>query len=182
MAIHVGKRSSREGWISFESDPHLSKTKSNIYAKCFPCLTGLREQLLAGKKEIVLKEALSCWKITVVLENIRECEEVLESYQERYPDCHVYGKYGTGRPESNTKVVSFHAENEKERDLVLIRLQGVAGEIIPKAVIFISRACAGVYAELLGDWKSWKKTNPVKNSEKIPQLIERLNKMLYYTG
>lgn len=182
MPIHVGRRVSKEGWISFETDVHLTKTRRNIYERCVPCLERLRDQLLAGKREIELKEAFNCWKITAVLDNLEQCERILLEYQKQYPEHYVYGKYGTGRPESPTRVVSFHTDKRSNRNLICLRLKLIVKNMNLQSRVFISRACANIYAELLGDWKSWKKVSPIKNPAKIPYLIDKINRMLYYTS
>ena len=180
--IYVGRRASKEGWVSFESDPHLRKTKANVYERCVPCLERLRNQLMEGRREVELVEALHCWKVTAVLRDVEECLRLLQLYSERYPDHYVWGKFGTGRPQAPTRVVVFHAESEAERDLLLERVRRCAREIRPDVPVFVSRACANVYAELLGDWREWGPVTPIRRPEKVPELIQRLNRMLYYTG
>ncbi len=182
MSIHVGRRISKEGWISFETDIHLTKTRRNIYERCLPCLERLREQLISGKGDIELLEAFNCWKITAVLDSMEQCEQVMLEYQRRYPDHYVYGKYGTGNKESPTRVISFHTDTEKERDIIFRRLKIAAAQITPVSRVFISRACANVYAELLGDWKFWSRVTTIKKRGIVPDLINRINRMLYYTS
>jgi len=77
-------RNSRDNWVSFESDPKLRVTKTNIYGRCVPCITNLYQQLREGKEEIELKEAYHCWKVVAVLKDREECLEVLKGYEENF--------------------------------------------------------------------------------------------------
>ena len=52
-------RDSRDNWVSFESDPKLRVTKTNIYGRCVPCITNLYQQLQEGKEEIESEGGLS---------------------------------------------------------------------------------------------------------------------------
>ena len=78
MAWHIYLRSipysdDVPSWVSFESDPRLTKTKKNIYGRCLPCIQNLYEQLKADRTAIDLGTAYHCWKITVVLQGIEQC-------------------------------------------------------------------------------------------------------------
>ena len=129
-------------WVSFESDPKLTKTKKNIYGKCLPCIQNLYYQLQQRKSEITLTTALDCWKITVVLRSIDECLAFLQRFEEDFLRGHVYGKMGSGKPKSDTRVVVFHTESEEERDQIYHDLRICASHINPRAKVFISRACS----------------------------------------
>ena len=168
-------------WISFESDPRLTKTKKDIYGKCLPCIQNLYHQLQKRKSEITLTTAFDCWKIAAVLSSIDECLELLQRFEEGFLRGHVYGKMGSGIPKSDTRVVVFHTESEKERDQIYEYLQACAPQVNPKAKVFISRACAVLYEDILGDWREWKQTTPIRNPENVTKILERIKRILYYS-
>jgi hypothetical protein len=168
-------------WISFESDPRLIKTKKDIYGKCLPCIQNLYHQLQERKSEITLKSAFNCWKIVVVLKGIDECLEFLQIFERDFLRVHVYGKIGSSRSKSDTRVVVFHTDNEKERDQIYEDAKKCAFKVNPEARVFISRACAVLYEEILGDWKEWKQTTPIKYPENVEKILGRIKNILYYS-
>lgn len=181
MPIYISKRSSRDGWISFETDPYLTKTRKNIYGRCAPCLEDLYEQLSQGKKEIELKNAFDCWKIVAVANSIAECEEILRVYEENFPDAPTWGKFGSGDKTKQSKVVVFHAENEEDRDTVFNDLKRCLSIMNYDYEVFYSRACANIYGEVLGDWHSWQKFTPVIDDEKRAKILLKIKELLYYS-
>ncbi|MDY6861574.1 MAG: hypothetical protein SV062_01125 [Thermodesulfobacteriota bacterium] len=180
--IYIGKRSSKEGWISFESDPHHKRTRDDIYGRCLPCIENLRKQLIAGKKEIQLKEPLNCWKVTIILKNLDECYEFLSLYENKYLFRDVYGKFGSGRKDADTKVTVFHTQSEKERDTLYKEAKECLMVLGRERNVFISRGCANLYGDILGDWKNWKVFTPLKDGVNVRKKIEMLNKLLYYSS
>jgi len=168
-------------WVSFESEPDLKKTKANIYGKCLPCIQHLYHQLSHGATEIDLGNAFHCWKVTAVLNGIEECLSLLAEYEKRFPDGHVYGKLGTGRPLSETKVVVFHAEDEVAAKEVKRRAQACLPAVNKDAHIIVSRACAVLYEEILGDWRQWQPVTPVRHFEKTGMVLERIRKALFWS-
>jgi len=169
-------------WVSFESTPDLEKTKANIYGRCLPCIQNLYEQLKQGAREIALGPAYHCWKVTAVLNGVEECLSLLQVYENKFPEGHVYGKFGSGRPFSETKVVVFHTEDEIARDLVRERLEACLPEVKPKAKIQISRACAVLYEDILGDWREWQPVSAIRHPEKVEPLIRRIRKALFWAA
>jgi hypothetical protein len=145
-------------WVSFESDPHLEKTKANIYGKCLPC-----------------------WKITAVLKDLDACLLLLSEFERRFQGGHVYGKFGSGRPNSETRVVVFHTEEESERDKIKDTLLECIGDADINGEIQISRACAVLYEDILGDWRHWQPTTPIENPEKVADLLERIRNTLFWS-
>lgn len=183
--IYVGEIPHTEGgdfWVSFESKPNLEKTKANIYGRCLPCIQHLYEQLKAGSPAIDLGPAFHCWKITAVLNGTDECLSLLHVYEEKFPGGHVYGKFGSGRPFSRTKVVVFHAEEERVRDLLRERLQACLPEVDKDGCVEVSRACAVLYADILGDWRYWQRVTPLKHPEKAEALLQRIRKTLFWSA
>jgi hypothetical protein len=167
-------------WVSFESKPNLEKTKANIYGRCLPCIQHLYEQLQACATEIDLGSAYHCWKITAVLNGIEECLSLLALYEEKFPGGHVYGKFGGGRGFSETKVVVFHTEAESARDQVRERLEACVPEVNRNGRVQVSRACAVLYADILGDWREWQPVTPLKHPEKVEALIRRIKRALFW--
>ncbi|PIP09025.1 MAG: hypothetical protein COX51_01025 [Syntrophobacteraceae bacterium CG23_combo_of_CG06-09_8_20_14_all_50_8] len=172
---------SREGnyWVSFESDPQLKKTKANIYGRCLPCIQNLYKQLQEGKKDINLGSAFNCWKITAVVRDLDESLALFFEFEKRFPSGHVYGKFGSGRADMETKAVVFHAESEMERD----RLQDALGECIKSingsVPVQISRGCAVLYHDILGDWQEWQPVTPVTHPENASKVLEVIKNLLY---
>ena len=165
-------------WVSFESDPRLSRTKANIYGRCLPCIQNLYEQLNAGKSSIDMGNAYNCWKITAVVENIDHCLSLLFEFEKRYAYGHVYGKIGSGRVNSTTKVVVFHTDDESERDRLAFALQRCIELMTLNAKIFISRGCDTLHKPILGEWQMWQPTTPICFPEKIPEHIEKIRKII----
>lgn len=174
-------RESKDQWVSFESDPNLRNTKTNIYQRCVPCLTNLYEQLQAGKEEIELKEAFHCWKVVAVLKNKEECLEVLREYEERFlKDRCVRGKFGSSQPSKSSKVLMFHTEDEKEKERLLQELEVCVQKVNPEGRVFCQKACANIFYDLLGDWREWREITPIKNPSVRTSLIEKIKKLLYW--
>ena len=175
---------SREGnfWVSFESDPALKKTNANIYGRCLPCIQNLYEQLQERKKEINLGNAFNCWKITAVVKDMDESLALLSEFEKRFPFGHVYGKLGSGRTDVETKAVVFHTESEAERDRIA---EALAQCLAPRNVsepVQISRGCAVLYHDILGDWQEWQPVTPMKHPENAAMLLERVKKILYHSA
>jgi hypothetical protein len=166
-------------WVSFESEPDLKKTRANIYGRCLPCIQHLYRQLKEGSREIDLGNAYHCWKVTAVLNGIDECLSLLGEYEKKFPKGHVYGKFGTGRPLSDTKVVVFHTEDEAVREEVRSRVGACLPAVSKDAEIIVSRACAVLYQEILGDWREWQPVTPIRHPERVGVLLERIRKALF---
>lgn len=168
-------------WVSFESEPDLKKTKANIYGKCLPCIQHLYHQLRKGATEIDLGNAFQCWKVTVVLKGIDACLSLLAEFEKKFAEGHVYGKLGTGRPLSETKVVVFHTEEQAAADELKRRVEACLPAVDKDGEIRISRACAVLYEEILGDWREWRPVTPVKHPERTGMLLERIRKTLFWS-
>jgi hypothetical protein len=168
-------------WVSFESDPRLKKTRADIYGRCLPCIQNLYEQLRACPSEIDLGMAYHCWKITAVLEGIEQCLSLLSQFEARFPFGHVSGKFGSGRPDSETRVVVFHTDNEKEKDRIQKALRMCLKELNLKAGIQVSRACAILYEPILGDWKMWRPKTPIRFPERINEQLELVRGILFHS-
>ncbi len=167
-------------WVSFESEPDLEKTKANIYGRCLPCIQHLYEQLREGATEIDLGFAYQCWKVTAVLSGTEECLSLLRVYEEKFPEGHVYGKFGSSRPFSKTKVVVFHTEDERARDQVRGRLDACLREVNNTGEVQVSRACAVLYGEILGDWREWETVTKLKHPQRVEPLMGRIRKALFW--
>jgi hypothetical protein len=165
-------------WVSFESDPRLSRNKANIQGRCLHCIQNLHNQLRDGNSEIDMGSAYHCWKITAVLENLDRCLELLSEFEKHFPYGHVFGKLGSGRADTTTKVVVFHADDEIERD----RLKDALGQCLEamglEVEVLISRGCAVLYEPILGKWSHWRPRTPIRFPERIPGHIERLKQIL----
>jgi len=169
-------------WVSFESKPNLEKTKANIYGRCLPCIQHLYDQLKAGSREIDLGHAFHCWKITAVLRGTEQCLSLLRVYEEKFPEGHVYGKFGGSRAFSETKAVVFHTEDEWARDRVRENLEACVPEVTTDGPVQVSRACAVLYGEILGDWREWGPVTPLKHPEKVEALIQRIKRSLFWAS
>ncbi len=171
----------REGiyWVSFESHPALKKTKANIYGRCLPCIQNLYEHLRQERQEIDLGRAFHCWKITAVVGGLDEALALLGEFEKKYPRGHVYGKLGSGNPDSASTAVVFHAEEEQERDRLKEALAQCLAAADPAGSVQVSRACAILYHDILGDWQSWRPVTAVKYPEKMAPLLERVKAILY---
>jgi hypothetical protein len=165
-------------WVSFESDPHLSRNKANIYGRCLPCIQNLYDQLKAERTVIDMGTAFHCWKITAVLQNFDQCLALLAEFEKRFPGGHVYGKLGSGRADTATKVVVFHADDETERDRLKAALGQCKRSMALDTDILISRGCAVLYEPLLGEWRVWQATTPIRFPERVPAHIQRLKRIM----
>ncbi|MFZ7112250.1 MAG: hypothetical protein ACOWYE_11250 [Desulfatiglandales bacterium] len=168
-------------WVSFESDPHMKKTKANIYGRCLPCIQNLYFQLKEGRTRIALGPAYNCWKITAVLSGLDACLLLLNEFESRYQGGHVYGKFGSGRPDSETRVVVFHTDDASQRDRIKDALQECMRGANLRGDVLISRACAVLYEGILGDWRHWQPVSPVVNPDKVGDLLERIGKTLFWS-
>lgn len=168
-------------WVSFESNPDLKKTKSNIYGRCLPCIQNLYQQLKEGHREITLGPAYNCWKITAIVKGFEECLTLLCEFERKFPVGHVYGKLGSGRSNSETMVVVFHAENASERDRLRKAWEESLKQVTISGEIQISRACSILYNDILEDWRKWRPTTPIKHPENVGRLLERIKQILYRT-
>jgi len=182
MTIYFSKRVSGEGWISFESDPYLSKTKKRIYEKCLPCLEYFLRQLEEGKPEIDLGPAYECWKLTLIFNNLEECLTFLNAFSELYPNEYVMGKFGTGAPEKPTKAVVFHIDDKKVLKGLAKKVQEMLRKLRLSLSIKITRGCSNPYEYLFGPSKKWKKVIPPLYPERIPEVRERIRKMIYFSS
>lgn len=178
MPIHIGKTPSREGWIGFETDQHLSKTKENLRAHCLPCMTGLYEALCEGAGEVELTHAWECWKVTVVVDSDEVCREILSEFGEKFPDARVHGKFG-GSVDRNTSAVIFHMRDEGERDRVKAMLEEAVAATSPGRTVYISRGCGNPYEKLLGPWQSWTKRTAITNADQADAVKKSLRDSLY---
>ncbi|OIN95919.1 MAG: hypothetical protein AUJ48_02345 [Deltaproteobacteria bacterium CG1_02_45_11] len=181
--IYLGKIPYKEKgnfWVSFESDPGLKTTKANIYGRCLPCIQNLYTQLKEERNEIALGTAYNCWKVTAVLHSIEECLSLLNEFEKRVPTGHVHGKLGSSRKDSKTRVVVFHTESESERDRVREALEICLPAVTDSAgEVTISRACAVLYDDILGNWRHWHPQTPIKHPENVVSVLERIKKTLY---
>lgn len=168
-------------WVSFESDPQLSRNKANIYGRCLPCIQNLYDQLKAGKTTIELGTAYHCWKITAVLEDLDQCLALLSEFERQFPGGHVYGKLGSGRTDTTTKVVVFHADDETERNRLESAIRQCLATKSMEDQVLISRGCAVLYEPILGRWDAWQPATPIRHPERVPLHIERL-KTIMETG
>ncbi|MBW2642788.1 MAG: hypothetical protein JRC89_05305 [Deltaproteobacteria bacterium] len=166
-------------WVSFESDPGLKKTKTNIYDRCLPCIQNLYHQLKLGLKEISLGNAYNCWKIIAIVKRFEDGISLLSEFERRYPVGHIYGKLGSGRGNLETRVVVFHAEDVAERDRIRTALEKCLPAVKSNRGVQISRACAVLYDDLLGDWHDWLPVTKIKYPENVGNLLERLRGILY---
>jgi len=166
-------------WVSFESDPSLKKTKANIYGRCLPCIENLYQQLQEGQSKITLGNAYNCWKITAIVRDIDACIHLLAVFEKWSPRGHVYGKFGSSRPGTDTRAVVFHTETVAERDRVRDILINCLPEVNANGQILISRACAVLYDTILGDWKDWQPVTSIKYPENINKHLETLKKIIH---
>jgi hypothetical protein len=169
-------------WVSFESDPRLKKTRANIYGRCLPCIQNLYFQLKTGPSKIHLGTAFNCWKVTAVLNDLEQCLLLLDCFQSLFPCGHVYGKFGSGRADIETKAVVFHTENESERDRVRESLKQCLIEMELPEKILISRACAVLYENILGNWQTWRLTTPILYPERVKEHLERIKRILFWSA
>ena len=183
--IYTGKiphSSSGAFWVSFESDPNLIRTNANIYGRCLPCIQNLYNQLKSGENQIRLGSAFNCWKISAAVAGIDECLMLLEQFEKKYPHGHVYGKFGSGRPEATTKVVVFHADTPEERDRIQKALNSCLVAMGRNETAQISRACAVLFDDILGPWQHWRSTTPVKHPQNVQSQLDKIKKILYQSN
>ncbi|GAB4273021.1 MAG: hypothetical protein Kow0092_28270 [Deferrisomatales bacterium] len=179
MTIHLGRKASREGWVSFETDPRLARTKERLYERCLPCLTALYEQLKEGAGSIELTYAWECWKVVALTRTYDECLEVLDRFQDAYPGEYVYGKIGKGGGGHETFAVIFHTEGESRRDELHRMLSDVVRRWFPGRRVFVSRACGDPYERLLGPWPTWRRVCPAPDPATARQVRAKLRESLY---
>ena len=166
-------------WVSFESDPALKVTKANIYGRCLPCIQNLYEQLQEGRPEIALGTAFDCWKVTAVVRDLDGTLELLAEFEKRFPQGHVYGKLGNGRPGATTNVVVFHAENVAERDRLQDALSQCLEALGIDTPVQVSRGCAVLYHDILGEGSDWQPVTAIKHPENAAPLLERIKNLLF---
>ncbi len=168
-------------WVSFESTAGLEATKKDIYGRCVPCITNLYEQLKDGRTEIRLGAAFTCWKVVAVMDDERQCVEVLEEFEKRFlGERKLKGRFGSVDPTKTTRVIVFNAGDEAERQRLFAEVTTCAQAVNPRSTVSYHRACAELYHDLLGDWRNWKETEPVKRPELAEPLLGRIRKMLYW--
>lgn len=180
--IHLGRTPSREGWVSFETDSHLRRTKERLQARCLPCLTGLLDQLKSGATAIDLGPAWTCWKVVALAADREECLEVLRRFGEAYPDEYCYGKFGSGSGGHATCAVIFHTESPGRRDELRILLEALVRREFPASRVFHSRGCGDPYEHLLGAWDTWQPVTPIRHPERVRSVKEALVDSLYRRG
>jgi hypothetical protein len=183
--IYTGKIPySRKGafWVSFESDPDLTRTNANIYGRCLPCIQNLYAQLKDGENQIRLGSAFDCWKVTAVVAGIDECLALLEQFEKKYPCGHVYGKFGSGRPGADSKVVVFHADTPAERDRIQNALTRCLIDIGRNEKAQVSRACAMLFDDILGPWQDWRPVTPIKYPRNVQTKLDKIKKILYQSS
>jgi len=169
-------------WVSFESDPDLTRTKANIYGRCLPCIQNLYVQLKDGENQIRLGSAYNCWKITATVTGIDECLALLAQFEKNYPHGHVYGKFGSGRPNSETRVVVFHADTPTERDRIQNALNSCLTSIERNETAQISRACAVLFDDILGPWQDWQPITSIKYPRNVKSQLDKIKKILYQSS
>jgi len=169
-------------WVSFESDPNLTRTNANIYGRCLPCIQNLYTQLKSGENRIRLGSAFNCWKISATVPGIEECLALLEQFEKNYPHGHVYGKFGSGRPGATTKVVVFHADTPEERDRIQKALNSCLAAIGRNETAQISRACAVLFDDILGPWQNWSLITPIKYPQNVQSQLDKIKKILYQSS
>jgi hypothetical protein len=172
------KISKKGGWTSFESNPHLKKTRKSIHQRCLPCIKNLHEQLIEGKQRIHLGKAYDCWKVVVVLESSEECLNVLEAYRDQFlPARYIRGRYGS-KDGSGTQAIVISAESEAERDLFMNEMGSCLFTLGLKRDLFFSKGCADPYETLLGPWKTWQRHTPIRFKDNLKMVIHQLERLL----
>ncbi|MDF1591185.1 MAG: hypothetical protein P1P89_06695 [Desulfobacterales bacterium] len=169
-------------WVSFESDPELTRTNANIYGRCLPCIQNLYVQLKDGKDRIQLGSAYNCWKITAIVAGIDECLALLEQFEKKHPHGHVYGKFGSGRPDSETRAVVFHADTPAERDRIQKALNSCLAGIGQDETAQISRACEVLFKDILGPWQDWRPITLIKHPRNVKSQLDKIKKILYQSS
>ena len=131
--------------------------------------------------EIDLGNAYSCWKVAVVTKSDEECIELLTEFETLFLDDRtIKGRFGSGDMDKDTRVIIFNAESEQEKDRLLSELKVCMKERDIHGNISFHRGCAGFHHELLGNWRTWKKRQPVVRPELIDTTIEKIKKALYW--
>jgi hypothetical protein len=51
-----------------------------------------------------------------------------------------------------------------------------------KGEVQVSRACAVLYGEILGDWQEWQPVTVLKHPERVGALIKRIEKALFWAA
>ena len=172
------KISKKGGWTSFESDPHLKKSKKRLHQRCLPCIKNLYEQLINGKQRIDLVHAYECWKVVAVLESTEECLNVLEVYRDQFlPARYIRGRYGSNAG-SGTQAIVISAETEAERDLLVAEMRACLSTLGLKRDLFFSKGCADPYERLLGPWRTWQRQSPIRFRENLEMVINQLERLL----
>lgn len=169
-------------WVSFEDHPRMVKTRGDIYGRCLPCIQNLYNQLKSGKTRIRLGNAYHCWKITAVLDHLDLCFALLEKFSTHAVPGPIYGKLGSGRSDVSTRVLVFHSQDEAQRDQIRLALDQSLKELKIASKAEISRACAVLYHGLLGDWRTWQPTTPIRYHERISGQIGYLKRVLYQSA
>lgn len=168
-------------WVSFESTPNLENTKKDIYGRCVPCITNLYEQLREGKREILLGPAFTCWKVVAVVDDEAQAIEILKEYERRFlGDRKLKGRFGSGDATKATRVIVFNPQDDREKDRLLAEVTQCAESVSDHCEVFCHKACGELYHELLGDWRKWHETEPIKKPEVIGSLLEKIRKILYW--
>lgn len=178
--IFLGKRGGEDSWRSFETDPHLKLTRKRIFERCLPCLSDLLSSLKRGEKEIDIKRALNCLKLSIILPTYEDCLEFLQKFSSFWPEEYVYGKFGTGDPKKKTRVVVFHLDDENQRlDELKSKAQTCAESLGCAYEIRVTKGCSFPHEVLFGPCEAWKERMEVKNPERVPEIVERLERMLF---
>ena len=168
-------------WVSFENTPNLEETKSDIYAKCVPCITNLYEQLQAGKSDVDLGTAYTCFKVVAVLANDEECVQVLTEFEDEFlGDQRIKGRFGSGDAQKPTRVIVFSASGEQEGERLFDQVRICAQRVNPGTHVSFHRGCAELYHDLFGDWKNWKQIETIKDPGAVNEILTRIRKMLFW--
>ncbi|OGW16554.1 MAG: hypothetical protein A3G93_03870 [Nitrospinae bacterium RIFCSPLOWO2_12_FULL_45_22] len=182
--IYVGDRSQvRPGsfWTSFETDPYLKITRSDIYGRCVPCIESLYFQIKEGKELINVELVNNCWKVGIILNSEEECLAFLYYYQEIFLSARpVRGRFGTRDANLGTYLLLFQAESETEKDILAEELTLCKAALQRPAEIFIQKGCASLYHELLGPWQAWQAYTPIQKPDLVPQLLSHIRKLLFW--
>ncbi|MGI5876070.1 MAG: hypothetical protein ACOX6X_04535 [Dethiobacteria bacterium] len=182
MEIFMGRRRDIDKgfWMSFENHPRLEKTKEIVYKRCVPCLEKLVGQLLQSPNVLSLDEPLDCWKVIVVLNELDECFELLELFQDELsfaPEV-VRGRVGSNNKNSPKTVVIFQMNDREEKERIMADVTKMVQKITSQYSIYDERGCQDIYGVLCGDWRKWDKITPIKNRESIPAMSARIDKLL----
>ena len=172
------KFSKKDGWTSFESDPHLTTTKRAIHLRCLPCIKRFYQQLIDGQDPIDLGSAWDCWKVVVLMETDEECLDLLEAYRDRFlPGDYIRGRFG-GREGSAKKAIIVSAETEAQKDRFMEQMTRCLSDLGLERALFFSKGCADPYEKILGPWQDWQPRTPVKHLENIDGVVSGLERLL----